>query len=197
MSQKVLVLYYSKHGATQAMANNIALGVEQVGLEACLRTVPEVSSNIGEHQQAVPSVGDPYVCLQDLVECSALALGSPTRFGNMAAPLKYFLDQTSAQWLSGSLENKPGCVFTSSSSMHGGQESTLLSMMLPLLHHGMLICGLPYSVPQLHTTLTGGSPYGVSHLAQGNNPTKLSEEEKTMCIEQGKRLANMAAKLGN
>jgi NAD(P)H dehydrogenase (quinone) len=197
MSQKVLVLYYSKHGATQAMANKIALGIEQTGLEACLRTVPEVSSNIENTQGAVPQTGDPYVSQQDLQDCSALALGSPTRFGNMAAPLKHFIDSTSALWLSGALESKPACVFTSTTSMHGGQESTLLSMMIPLIHHGMLICGLPYSIPQLHTTLTGGSPYGPTHLAQGNNANKLSQEETVLCIAQGKRLATFAAKLGN
>jgi NAD(P)H dehydrogenase (quinone) len=196
MSQKVLVLYFSKHGATQAMAYKIALGIEQTGLEACLRTVPDVSTNIAEKQHAaVPTTGDPYVSLQDLHDCSALALGSPTRFGNMAAPLKHFIDSTSAQWLAGALENKPACVFTSTASMHGGQESTLLSMMLPLLHHGMVICGLPYSVPQLHSTLTGGSPYGVTHLAQGETPNKLSEDEVILCIEQGKRLATIADQL--
>ncbi|KXI28919.1 NAD(P)H:quinone oxidoreductase [Paraglaciecola hydrolytica] len=192
----VLILYYSCHGATQAMANKIALGVEQAGLSARLRTVPEVSSNIGETQASVPQQGDPYVCIQDLHECCALALGSPTRFGNMAAPLKYFLDQTSREWLSGTLEGKPACVFTSTASMHGGQESTLLSMMLPLLHHGMLICGLPYSLPQLHTTMTGGSPYGVSHLAQKNSPNMLSQDEISLCIAQGKRLAIFAKQLG-
>lgn len=197
MKQPVLILYYSKHGSTREIANKIALGVEQSGLEACLRTVPEISTNIGEIQQAIPNNGDPYVSVADLQDCCALALGSPTRFGNMAAPLKYFLDSTSSQWLAGTLENKPACVFSSSSSMHGGQESTLLSMMLPLLHHGMLICGLPYSVPQLHTTQTGGTPYGVTHLSQGDSPNKLSNDEIAMCIEQGKRLANIAAKLGN
>jgi NAD(P)H dehydrogenase (quinone) len=147
MSQVVLILYYSRHGATQAMANCIALGVEKSGLEARLRCVPEVSDNFKETQQPVPHSGDPYVVKQDLVDCCALALGSPTRFGNMAAPLKYFLDDTSAQWLAGTLENKPACVFTSTSSMHGGQETTLLTMMIPLLHHGMVLCGLTYSIP--------------------------------------------------
>ncbi|MCF2948945.1 NAD(P)H:quinone oxidoreductase [Paraglaciecola aquimarina] len=195
MSHKVLVLYYSKHGATRAMANKIALGVEQQGLEACLRTVPEMSTNIGDAQEPVPTSGDPFVSHQDIQDCAGIALGSPTRFGNMAAPLKHFIDSTSALWLSGVLENKPACVFTSTSSMHGGQESTLLSMALPLLHHGMLFCGLPYSIPQLHTTLTGGSPYGVTHLAQGKYPNKLSEDEVVLCIEQGKRLATLVNKL--
>ncbi|MGS2719948.1 NAD(P)H:quinone oxidoreductase [Paraglaciecola aestuariivivens] len=197
MSQAVLILYYSKHGGTQKLANAIAMGVEQAGLEAKLRTVPEVSDNISQSQAAVPATGDPYVSLEDLADCSGLALGSPTRFGNMAAPLKYFLDTTSAQWLAGALENKPACVFTSTSSMHGGQESTLLSMMLPLLHHGMLISGLPYSNPQLHTTTTGGTPYGVSHLASKVSAGKLSEAEFQLAIEQGKRLADLAKKLSN
>lgn len=196
MKQEVLVLYYSRHGATQAMANKIALGIEQGGLQARLRTVPEVSNNLTHHQSSVPQAGDPYVSLEDLNDCCAIALGSPTRFGNMAAPLKYFLDETSKEWLSGALEGKPACVFTSTASMHGGQESTLLSMMLPLLHHGMLICGLPYSLPELHTTKTGGSPYGVSHLADKLTPNKLSHDEIALCIAQGKRLASIASKLG-
>lgn len=195
MSQVVLILYYSRHGATQAMANSIALGVEKSGLEARLRCVPEVSNNITNDQNSVPHSGDPYVVKQDLEDCCALALGSPTRFGNMAAPLKYFLDDTSAQWLAGTLENKPACVFTSTSSMHGGQETTLLTMMIPLLHHGMVLCGLPYSNPELHSTLTGGSPYGATHLAQGDNKNKLSTDEQKLCVAQGQRLAKLAAKL--
>ena len=196
MTKDVLILYYSRHGATQAMANKIALGVEQTGLTARLRTVAEVSNNINEQRLPVPAHGDPYVSLEDLQECCALAMGSPTRFGNMAAPLKYFLDETSREWLAGSLSGKPACVFTSTASMHGGQESTLLSMMLPLLHHGMIICGLPYSLPQLHTTLTGGTPYGVSHLAKKTVPQILSDDEISLCIAQGKRLAELAKKLG-
>jgi len=197
MSQVVLILYYSRHGATQAIANSIALGVEKSGLEARLRCVPEVSNNFTNKQNLVPNSGDPYVVKQDLEDCCALALGSPTRFGNMAAPLKYFLDDTSAQWLAGTLENKPACVFTSTSSMHGGQETTLLTMMIPLLHHGMILCGLPYSNPELHTTLSGGSPYGVTHLAQGDSKSKLTTEEQKLCIAQGRRLAVLAAKLDN
>lgn len=197
MSQVVLILYYSRHGATQAMANNIALGVETSGLEARLRCVPEVSNNFTQTQNSIPQSGDPFVVKQDLKDCCALALGSPTRFGNMAAPLKYFLDDTSSEWLAGTLENKPACVFTSTSSMHGGQESTLLTMMIPLLHHGMVLCGLPYSNPELHTTLSGGSPYGVTHLAQGDRKNTLTSEEKKLCIAQGKRLAVFAAKLDN
>ncbi|MBL4631339.1 MAG: NAD(P)H:quinone oxidoreductase [Paraglaciecola sp.] len=195
MSQVVLILYYSRHGATQAMANSIALGVEKYGLEARLRCVPEVSNNFSNMQNSVPQSGDPYVVKQDLDDCCALALGSPTRFGNMAAPLKYFLDDTSGQWLAGTLENKPACVFTSTSSLHGGQETTLLTMMIPLLHHGMILCGLPYSNPDLHTTSSGGSPYGATHWAQGEQKSKLTEEEQRLCIEQGRRLASIAAKL--
>ena len=197
MSQVILILYYSRHGATQAMANAIAIGVEKSGLEARLRCVPEVSNNFTATQNMIPEAGDPYVTKQDLEDCCAMAMGSPTRFGNMAAPLKYFLDDTSAQWLAGTLENKPACVFTSTSSMHGGQETTLLTMMIPLLHHGMLVCGLPYSNPERHTTLSGGSPYGVTHLAQGDNKNILSKEEHTLCIEQGKRLAAFAVKMSN
>jgi NAD(P)H dehydrogenase (quinone) len=197
MKRDVLVLYYSRHGATQAMANKIALGIELAGLPARLRTVPEISTNINATRaDNVPSFGDPYVSLEDLDDCCALAMGSPTRFGNMAAPLKHFLDETSREWLSGILEGKPACVFTSTASMHGGQESTLLSMMLPLLHHGMIICGLPYSLPELHTTTTGGTPYGVSHLADKANPNKLSNDEIALCIAQGKRLATIARKIG-
>ncbi|MEP2653451.1 MAG: NAD(P)H:quinone oxidoreductase [Paraglaciecola sp.] len=195
MTRPVLVLYYSRHGSTLAMAKKIAQGIEQQGHEARLRTVPEVSTNIGSQQAAVPFSGDPFVTQEDLQECCALALGSPTRFGNMAAPLKYFLDETSANWLAGTMENKPACVFTSTSSMHGGQETTLITMMIPLLHHGMLLCGLPYSNPQLHTTQTGGSPYGVTHLSQGKTGSKLSEDEQVLCIQQGKRLALFASKL--
>lgn len=197
MSKVVLILYYTRHGATQTMANSIALGVEKAGLEARLRCVPDISNNLTSIKSSVPNSGDPYVVKQDLEDCCALALGSPTRFGNMAAPLKYFLDDTSAQWLAGTLENKPACVFTSTSSMHGGQETTLLTMMIPLLHHGMVLCGLPYSNPELHTTLSGGSPYGATHLAQGENKNKLTEEEQILCIEQGRRLAVLAAKLSN
>jgi NAD(P)H dehydrogenase (quinone) len=179
------------------MANSIAGGVGKLGLEARLRCVPEVSDNMSNMQNSVPNSGDPYVVKQDLNDCCAMALGSPTRFGNMAAPLKYFLDETSAQWLAGTLENKPACVFTSTSSMHGGQEATLLSMMLPLLHHGMVLCGLPYSNPELHTTSSGGSPYGATHLARGDNKNTLTLEEQKLCIAQGKRLAALAAKLDN
>jgi NAD(P)H dehydrogenase (quinone) len=192
----VLVLYYSRNGATRNMANKIAQGIETQGLRAMLRTVPEVSSGLKPDKASVPEAGDPYVSHQDLVDCSGLALGSPTRFGNMAAALKYFIDSTSSQWLSGALADKPATVFTSTGSLHGGQESTLLSMMLPLLHHGMLISGLPYTIPQLHSTTSGGSPYGATHHAQGKHESKLTDDERILCLAQGQRLALLAQKLG-
>jgi len=193
---KVLVLYYSRHGATAQLANLIARGVESVdGVEATLRTVPEISETCEAVSDSIPDSGHPYVQLDDLRNCSALALGSPTRFGNMAAPLKYFLEKTSADWMSGTLVGKPACVFTSTSSLHGGQESTLLSMMIPLLHHGMLICGQPYTDADLLTTQTGGTPYGVSHVAGANNDQPISEEEKRLSIAMGKRLASLAKQL--
>lgn len=195
MANAVLVLYYSCHGATRRMAETIARGIESVGVEALLRTVPEVSDNLDHHQAAVPATGAPYVNKQDLQRCSALALGSPTRFGNMAAPLKYFLDTTADEWLKGTLSDKPACVFTSTGSLHGGQETTLLSMMLPLLHHGMLLVGLPYSEPDLHNTRTGGTPYGCSHLSQQSNKIELSSSETELCLAQGRRLAKIAQQL--
>ena len=190
----VLILYYSRHGATEQLARAIGVGVEAGGATARIRTVPAISSDPQAEQPDDPAAGPPYVTLDDLKDCSALALGSPTRFGNMAAPVKHFLDSTSGLWLNGALINKPACVFTSTSSMHGGQESTLLSMMLPLIHHGMVIAGLPYSEPALHTTTTGGTPYGVTHLA-ARNVTTLSSEEKQLCHAQGKRLAELAGAL--
>lgn len=191
---KILVLYYSRHGSTKSLADKIAQGIESAGCESVLRTVAPVTDNLGAETANIPPTGDPYVSKSDLSECSGLALGSPTRFGNMAAPMKYFLDSTSTEWLSGKLINKPACVFTSTASMHGGQESTLLSMMLPLLHHGMLILGLPYSEPRLHTTDTGGSPYGVSHWSP-KHKTGLSADESTLAIAQGKRLASTVKQL--
>lgn len=190
--REVLVLFYSRHGATSQMANLIARGVESVdGIQARIRTVPEVSEVCEVIEDNIPSSGASYVELSDLQECAALALGSPTRFGNMAAPLKYFLEKTSAHWLSGSLVDKPAGVFTSTSSMHGGQEATLLSMMIPLLHHGMIICGLPYSESNLLTTQSGGTPYGASHVAGSDNSNAITDEERQLCIALGKRLANM------
>lgn len=193
----VLVLYYSTHGATAEMARQIARGVEQhTSMEALIRTVPSVSAKTEAIEDSIPPEGPPYVSMDELKNCSALALGSPTRFGNMASALKYFLDGTSSTWMSGALIGKPAGVFTSTSSMHGGQESTLLSMMLPLLHHGMLITGLPYSETSLIATTSGGTPYGPSHLAGKDSDLPLSEEEKQLCQALGLRLANTAATLG-
>jgi NAD(P)H dehydrogenase (quinone) len=193
---EVLVLYYSRHGATAAMARQIARGVEEVdGVEARIRTVPEVSTVCEASADSIPESGAPYASVDDLRECAGLALGSPTRFGNMAAPLKYFLDQTSRLWLAGALIGKPATVFTSTSSLHGGQETTLLSMMLPLLHHGMVICGVPYSETELLHTTTGGTPYGSSHLAGTDSRRPLSDEEKSLCRAQGRRLADLARRL--
>lgn len=195
MSAYILVLYYSRGGATADMARRVARGVEEGGLEARLRTVPEVSANHEATAPPVPGDGPPYAELDDLKQCAGLALGSPTRFGNMAAPMKYFLDGTSGLWLGGALMGKPAGVFTSTSSLHGGQESTLLSMMLPLLHHGMIISGLPYSEPELLSTRSGGTPYGPSHLAGQDSNLPLSDEEKALCKALGRRLAHLAHKL--
>lgn len=192
----ILVLYYSRHGATAEMARRIARGIEQVGMEARLRTVPTVSTECEAVAPGVPDQGAPYVTLDDLKHCSGLALGSPTRFGNMAAALKYFLDGTNGLWLTGELVGKPAAVFTSTASLHGGQESTLLSMMLPLLHHGMLLCGLPYSESALIDTRGGGTPYGASHFAGADGKRALDEHEQKLCIALGKRLADTAARLG-
>lgn len=190
----VLVLYYSRHGATRDMAKYIARGIEQSGIEARIRTVPAVSANCEATEPEIPEQGALYCTEADLAECAGLALGSPTRFGNMAAPLKYFIDGTSSLWLSGALINKPACVFSSTSSLHGGQESTLLTMMLPLLHHGMVLAGLPYSETELLSTTTGGTPYGATHLA-GQNSRKIDETEISLCVAQGKRLGKLALQL--
>jgi NAD(P)H dehydrogenase (quinone) len=193
---KILILYYSRHGATRKLAELIAQGVAHVpNCEAVLRTVPAVSTVTEATEPAVPDSGAPYVELTDLEECAALALGSPTRFGNMAAPVKYFLDGSSAQWISGALAGKPACVFTSTGSLHGGQESTLLSMMLPLLHHGMLIVGLPYTEAALMSTASGGSPYGATHWSGIKGDQALSEDTRSLAIALGKRLAHTAARL--
>lgn len=192
----ILVLYYSRHGATRKLAELIAQGIESVpGVDARVRTVPAVSTVVEATEDAIPSGGAPYVELDDLADCAGLALGSPTRFGNMAAAMKYFLDGTAAQWLSGTLSGKPAVVFTSTGSLHGGQESTLLSMMIPLLHHGMMIMGLPYSNPELMTTSSGGSPYGPTHWSgiDGNKP--ITDDEKRLAIAMGKRLAETALRL--
>ncbi len=193
----VLVVYYSRHGSVAKMARLIARGVEGVdGATARLRTVPPVTTDHAQRGPEIPNQGPPYVQPRDLGDCAGLILGSPTRFGNMAAPLKHFLDGSSAQWLSGALAGKPGAVFTSTSSLHGGQETTLLSMMLPLLHHGMLLVGLPYTEPQLVTTSSGGTPYGASHHAgSGNDPRPLSKDEEALCLALGRRVAEIAVRL--
>jgi NAD(P)H dehydrogenase (quinone) len=194
--QDILVLYYSQYGATLALARQIARGIESVpGCQARLRTVPRVSTVCEASEPDIPDSGAPYVEHADLQQCIGLALGSPTRFGNMAAALKYFIDGTSGEWMQGALAGKPACVFTSSASMHGGQESTLLAMALPLLHHGMLWVGLPYTEQALSATRSGGTPYGVSHVAGMKNDANLTEEEKILALAQGKRLAGIALKL--
>jgi len=194
----ILILYYSRYGATAEMARQIARGVEEVaGMQAMLRTVPPVSPVCEATEPAVPDSGAPYVSTADLESCDGLILGSPTRFGNMAAPLKHFIDSTSPLWLTGALVGKPAAVFTSTSSLHGGQETTLLSMMLPLLHHGMLLAGLPYSQTELLHTTTGGTPYGPSHLAGVDSKLPLSDDEKQLCQAMGKRVASIARKLAS
>jgi len=194
--QDILVLYYSHRGSVRALAERIARGIESVpGMQARLRTVPRVSTVCEASEPGVPERGAPYVEAADLDECVALALGSPVRFGNMAAPMKYFWDGTIAEWQNGTLVGKPACVFTASASQHGGNEATLLSMMLPLLHHGMLLSGLPYTEPDLTSTDTGGTPYGASHVAGASGNPLLSEAENRLAFAQGKRLADLALKL--
>lgn len=196
MSLEVLVLYYSRDGACAAMGNEIARGVNRVaGVNERLRTVAPVSVDTEQTAPGIPAQGPPYAELSDLEECAGLVMGSPTRFGNMAAPLKHFLDSSSGLWLSGALSGKPAGVFTSTASMHGGQETTLTSMMLPLLHHGMFIVGLPYTEPALTQTRSGGTPYGASHVAGANGNTPLSDHEKALCQALGKRIAETAKKL--
>lgn len=190
----VLVLYYSRHGAIANMAEQMAAGVESAGIEARLRCVPDVSPTCEASSPRVPISGAPYCSEEDLRYCSGLLLGSPAYFGNMASPLKYFLEHTSNLWLTGTLVNKPAAVFTSGSSMHGGQESCLLTMMLPLIHHGMVIAGTPYTEASLMHTRTGGTPYGVSHFAEHNSP-ELSQDEINLCHAQGKRIALLTKKL--
>lgn len=193
---EILVVYYTRHGATRKLAEAICDGVHLVpGCSARLRTVPAVSTVCEATQPAIPLDGPPYAEPKDLEECAGIILGSPTRFGNMAAPMKYFVDQTLAQWLSGSLIGKPAGVFTSTGSLHGGQETTLLSMMLPLLHHGMLIVGLPYSEKDLLTTTSGGTPYGPSHLAGGDGARPVTDEEIRLARALGQRVAQTAKKL--
>ncbi|MDQ7050554.1 MAG: NAD(P)H:quinone oxidoreductase [Enterobacterales bacterium] len=192
---KILVVYYSSSGGTRKLAHLIAKGIESEGLEAVIRQVPRVSSQCEQTENEIPEHGDCYVQLEDLKDCAGLAVGSPSRFGNMAAPLKYFIDQTSDIWMNGILTGKPVTFFSSASSLHGGHESTLLSMMIPFLHHGMLVMGLPYAETDLLHTSTGGTPYGVSHWSGPNNDLPLSESEKTLAVAQGRRLATTATKL--
>ena len=193
---EILVVYYSRHGATAALAQAVADGVESVaGCAARLRTVPSVSASHEAVGPSVPAEGPPYAEPQDLRDCAGLVLGSPTRFGNMSAAMKYFIDGSLNAWLSGDLIGKPAGVFTSTGSLHGGQESTLLSMMLPLLHHGMLIVGLPYSEPDLGSTRTGGSPYGASHVAGSDGRMPISEEEHRLAKALGRRVARTAQAL--
>jgi len=191
------VLYYSLHGNVARMARHVARGIEKVdGMQARLRTVPKVSTVCEASEDGVPVDGPPYATREDLGECAALALGSPTRFGNMAAPLKYFLDGTASEWLSGTLVGKPAAVFTSTSTLHGGQETTLLSMMLPLMHHGMLVLGIPYTEKDLTTTRSGGTPYGASHVAGPHSDVAITDEEQRLCVALGRRLASVSARLG-
>lgn len=192
----ILILYYSRTGSTAQLAQYLARGVEAVpGLEARLRTVPPVSTTCEAVEKSVPENGAPYATIEDLKHCHGLALGSPTRFGNMAAPMKYFWDNTSSLWLGGDLVNKPACVFSSSASQHGGQETTLISMMLPLLHQGMILLGLPYTEPSLNTTETGGTPYGVTHVSGVANDKAISQDEMTLAKHLGERLGRVAMEL--
>ena len=192
----LLVLYYSRHGSTKLLAEYIAQGIESVpGCTARLRTVPAISPVCESTAPAIPDTGAPYVELTDLVECDGLAFGSPTRFGNMASAMKYFWDGTVTDWLSGSLNGKPACVFTSTGSLHGGQDSTLLTLMLPLLHHGMIILGLPYTNPALMTTSSGGTPYGASHWSGSDGSKTITDESKHLAIALGERLATTARRL--
>jgi len=196
MSRDILVLYYSRTGHTARLARLVARGVEEVpGMQARLRQVPPVAPVTEIAQPPEPEEGAPYATRQDLLDCAALALGSPTRFGNMAAPLKYFLDNTGAEWASGALAGKPAAVFTSTSTMHGGQESTLLSMALPLLHHGMLLVGVPYTEPALTATRSGGTPYGASHVSGPQGDNAISEHERELARALGRRLADVARRL--
>jgi NAD(P)H dehydrogenase (quinone) len=196
--KRILVLYYSRHGSTANMARLIARGVAKVpDCEAVLRSVPPVSDGRVEHPGAAPDSGAAWASLDDLAQCDGLIMGSPTRFGNMAAPLKYFLDQSSSQWFNGVLSGKPAAVFTSTGSLHGGQESTLLSMMIPLLHHGMLMVGLPYTEAALHETTSGGTPYGASHWAGPKADRAIDADEKQLCQALGQRVADIAARLQN
>jgi NAD(P)H dehydrogenase (quinone) len=194
---EILVLFYSRKGGTAELARQICRGIESVpGAQARLRTVPAVTTVIDVQQPPVPNEGPPYASIDDLIQCDGLVLGSPTRFGNMAAPLKHFIDGTSAIWVSGAMAGKPAAVFTSTQTMHGGQESTLITMMLPLLHHGMYIVGLPFTEAALTHTKSGGSPYGASHVAGSSTQARLSDDERTLAQRLGKRVAELAVRLG-
>ncbi len=195
MQAYILVLYYSKYGSTRDMAHLIANGIEATGMNVKIRTVPQLATVVTEAAPSIPAEGDIYCTLDELANCSGLALGSPTRFGNMASEMKYFWDQTTSLWLSGALHNKPACVFSSSGSMHGGQESTLLSMLPPLFHHGMMIIGLSNDHPALSNTKSGGTPYGATHVSGPRHDQGLTQEEKDLCFAQGKRLGGIALKL--
>ncbi|HCM31154.1 MAG TPA: NAD(P)H:quinone oxidoreductase [Acinetobacter radioresistens] len=195
MQAYILVLYYSKYGSTRDMAHLIANGIEATGMNVKIRTVPQLATVVTEAAPSIPAEGDIYCTLDELANCSGLALGSPTRFGNMASEMKYFWDQTTSLWLSGALHNKPACVFSSSGSMHGGQESTLLSMLPPLFHHGMMIIGLSNDHPALSNTKSGGTPYGATHVSGPRHDQGLTQEEKDLCFVQGKRLGEIALKL--
>lgn len=195
MQPYVLVLYYSKYGSTRQMAQLIANGIESTGLAVKIRTVPQLSTIVTQAEPSIPEKGDLYCTLDDLADCCALALGSPTRFGNMASEMKYFWDQTTSLWLNGALHNKPACVFTASGSMHGGQESTLLTMLPPLFHHGMMVLGLSNEQAALSYTKTGGTPYGASHVSGPQHDQPLSSDEKTLCEALGRRLGNVAKKM--
>lgn len=195
LNSYILVLYYSKYGSTRQMAQHIATGIEQTGMSVKLRCVAQLTTVLQPAEPSIPEQGDLYCTQDDLAQCAGLALGSPTRFGNMASELKYFLDQSTSLWLSGALHNKPACVFTASGAMHGGQESTLLSMMLPLLHHGMLLMGLTNAEPALSNTKSGGTPYGVTHVSGARHDQSISADEKTLAIAQGRRLAQLVQRL--
>lgn len=195
MQPYILVLYYSKYGSVKKMAELIAKGIESTGLNVKIRTVPQLATVVTEAAASIPEEGDLYCSLEELANCSGLALGSPTRFGNMASEMKYFWDQTTSLWLSGALHSKPACVFTASGSMHGGQESTLLTMLPPLFHHGMMIMGLSNAEPALSNTKTGGTPYGASHVSGPRHDQALSEDERILCEAQGRRLAEVVQRL--
>jgi len=194
---EILIVYYSRNGSVAQLARHVARGVEEVpDMRARLRSVPPVAPVTQVAQPPEPAEGAPYATLADLRECAGIILGSPTRFGNMAAPLKHFLDSSGAEWASGALVGKPAAMFTSTSTLHGGQESTLLSMLLPLLHHGALIVGIPFTEPEINTTTTGGTPYGASHVAGASGDRAISDDERTLARKLGRRVAEIAAKLG-